>query len=174
MKRRLLPVEVGVRGGRQFGSAAQRNAMNKGRRNAKRDVGRDLTKQGLWPLGLEYKESWTTQQLNDLWRDARSSPLWDALGEVASRLLTQEGCVPGPLKARLAKTRWDLYTKMVREDELHGGPNSAPGFDRVSAMKIGEKKMASVPRHPRYVGMQPPASWSEPDASSDDSDEEES
>ena len=156
------------------GSAAQRNAMNKGRRNAKRDVGRDLAKQGLWPLGLEYKESWSTQQLSDLWRDARSSPLWDALGEVASRLLTQEGCVPGPLKARLAKTRWDLYTKMVREDELHGGPNSAPGFDRVSAMKIGEKKMESVPRHPRYVGMQPPASWSEPDEDSDDSDEEES
>ena len=153
--------------------------MNKGKRNAKRNVGRDLTKRGLWPLGLEYKESWTTQQLNDLWRDAKSSPLWDALGEVASRLMTQEGCVPGPLKARLAKTRWDLYTKMVREDELHGGPNSAPGFDRVSAMKIGERKMASVPRDPKYVGMQPPASWSGPDEEeeeeedSDDTDEEE-
>ena len=150
--------------------------MNKGRRNAKRDVGRDLTKQGLWPLGLEYKESWTTQQLSDIWRDARSCPFWDALGEVASRLMTQEGCVPGPLKARLAKTRWDLYTKMVREDELHGGPNSAPGFDRVSAMKIGERKMASVPRDPKYVGMQPPASWSGPDEEeedSDDTDEEE-
>ena len=155
-------------------SAAQRNAMNKGKRNAKRDVGRDLTKQGLWPLGLEYKESWTTQQLNDLWRDARSSPLWDALGEVASRLLTQEGCVPGPLKNRLAKTRWQMYIKMVREDELHGGPNSAPGFDRVSAMKIGERKMKSVPRDPQYVGMQPPARWSEPDEEdSDDTDEEE-
>ena len=155
------------------GSAAQRNAMNKGKRNAKRNVGRDLTKQGLWPLGLEYKESWTTQQLSDIWRDARSSPFWGALGEVASRLLTEEGCVPGPLKARLAKTRWDLYTKMVREDELHGGPNSAPGFDRVSAMKIGERKMASVPRDPKYVGMQPPARWSEPDENSDDADEEE-
>ena len=148
--------------------------MNKGRRNAKRDVGRDLAKEGLWPLGLEYKESWSTQQLSDLWRDARSTPLWDALGEVASRLLTEEGCVPGPLKARLAKTRWELYKKMVQEDELHGGGNSAPGFDRVSAMEIGERKMESVPQDPKYVGMQPPARWSEPDEDSDDSDEEES
>ena len=155
------------------GSAAQRNAMKKGTRNAKRETGRELTKKGLWPLGLEYRESWTSQQLSDIWRDARSCPFWDALGEVASRLLREEGCVPGPLKTRLAKTRWQMYIKMVQEDELHGGGNSGPGFDRESAMKIGEAKMKSVPRHQDYVGMQPPARWSEPDENSDDADEEE-
>ena len=74
---------------------------------------------------------------------------------------------------RVAKTRWELYKKMVQEDELHKGGKSAPGIDRDLAMRIGERKMKSIPRDPQYIGAQPPARWSEPDEDSDDADEEE-
>ena len=40
------------------------------------------------------------------------------------------------------------------------------------AMKIGEAKMRSIPRDPKYVGTEPPARWSDPDEDSDDATEE--
>ena len=162
-RRRVVPRRQTV------GAAALNNAKRKVARNANMDAGRELAKKGQWPLGLQYNDKWTPEQLRDIWQDARSCPLWEAIGDVATRVHTEEGGVPGPLKMRVAKTRWELYKKTGQREK---GDKSVPEMTREWAMRIGEEKMRSIPREPRYIGMQPPARWSDPDEDSDDASEE--
>ena len=159
----------GVPRRQRVGSAALNNAKKKVVRSAKREAGRDLTKKGYWPIGLPFEPTWSPETLSCTTQDARECPFWDAIGDVAARVLTEEGALPGPLKMRVATTRWELYKKT---GQRRRGDSSVPEITRELAMSIGELKMKSVPRDPKYVGTQPPARWSDPDEDSDDANEE--
>ena len=162
-RRRVLPRRQTV------GAAALNNAKRKAVRSTNKDVGRELAKKGRWPLGLPYNEKWTAEHLQAVWQEARSCPFWNAIGEVASRVLTEEGCDPGPLKMRVATTRWELYKKTGQREK---GDKSVPEITRDYAMKFGEAKMRPIPRKPEFRGMEPRGRWSEPDEDSDDASEE--
>ena len=155
----------GVQRRQQVGAAAMNNAKKKGSRNAKREVGRDLARTGSWPIGLPFDPNWTQEDLRTAIEDARSCPFWGDIGDVASRLLTEEGAHLGPLKSRAGKVRWHLYKMTLRR---RNGDRLVPDITREVARKFGEGEMKSVPRDPKNIGTQPPARWSEPDEDSDD------
>ena len=158
-RRRVVPRRQTV------GAAALNNAKRKEVRSAKREAGRDLARTGSWPIGLPFDPNWTQEDLRRAVKDARSCPFWDVIGDVASRLLTEEGANLGPLKSRAGKIRWHLYKQTCRHRK---GDRLVPEITREVARKYCEGEMKSVPRDPKNIGTQPPARWSEPDEDSDD------
>ena len=158
-RRRVVPRRQTV------GAAALNNAKRKEVRSAKREAGRDLARTGSWPIGLPFDPNWTQEDLRRAVEDARSCPFWDVIGDVASRLLTEEGANLGPLKSRAGKIRWHLYKQTCRHRK---GDRLVPEITREVARKYCEGEMKSVPRDPKNIGTQPPARWSEPDEDSDD------
>ena len=152
-------------------SAARANARKRADRDAKKTVGLELAKEGKWPLGLGFEKSWTKEYLYWVMADAKSRPFWGAVGEVAARMLTNEGADPGPLKIRVCRTRWKLYKKYIRGSN---GEGLDPNLSRAEAMRLAEEQLRTAPKDEKYIGTEPPANWGECDGNSEDqSDEEE-
>ena len=151
-------------------SAARANARRRADRDAKKTVGLELAKEGKWPLGLGFEKSWTKEYLYWVMADAKSRPFWGAVGEVAARMLTNEGADPGPLKVRVCRTRWKFYKTYIRGSK---GVGQNPNLSREEAMRLAEDALRTCPKDQKYIGTEPPASWSEYDENWEDQNAEE-
>ena len=93
----------------RYTTETRQSTFNKGKGDAKEQIGDELAQQGKWPAGPPYEESRTKEVLADHVEKAKAHPLWTAVINAAKYYVQGNGAGCAKMRGRVIQWNEEAF-----------------------------------------------------------------